>query len=167
MGLKRFEQIHRFFSLNSSPTTPSNAPWFYRVQAVAELIRTACQNAYCPSSHLAIDEAMVAFKCRSRDIIKIKGKPIDTGYKLWCIVDHGYIWTWLFHSRVDGVETFTKSQQTRWPQMSVDSVGNPFLKSAAILGGSCTHYKCSKCLVWLCIEGPCWQQYHHSIGVNC
>jgi hypothetical protein len=37
---------------------------------------------------------------------------------------------------------------------------------AAILGGSKTHHKCSKCQIWLCIEGPCWRQYHHSIGVN-
>ena len=39
--------------------------------------------------------------------------------------------------------------------------------SEAILGGSRTHYECSKCQVWLCIEGACWQQYHHSIRVNC
>jgi hypothetical protein len=39
--------------------------------------------------------------------------------------------------------------------------------SAAILGGSRTHHRCSKCLVWLCVEGPCWRQYHHSNGVNC
>ena len=39
--------------------------------------------------------------------------------------------------------------------------------SAAILGGSRTHYECSKCQIWLCIEGECWAQYHHSIGVNC
>jgi hypothetical protein len=38
--------------------------------------------------------------------------------------------------------------------------------SEAILGGSRTHNACSKCQVSLCIEGPCWQQYHHSIGVN-
>jgi type III secretory pathway component EscR len=30
------------------------------------------------------------------------------------------------------VETFTKSQQTRWPQMSVDSVGKPIIKSALL-----------------------------------
>jgi Transposase IS4 len=82
MGIKRFQQIHRFFYLNSDPITPSNAPWFYCIQAVAELIRTACRNVYYPSSHVAIDEAMMAFKGRSRDIIKIKGKPIDTSYKL-------------------------------------------------------------------------------------
>jgi Transposase IS4 len=34
MGLKRFQQIHRFFSLNHENTTqprPLNAPWFYRI----------------------------------------------------------------------------------------------------------------------------------------
>jgi Transposase IS4 len=81
---------------------------------------------------VAIDKAMVAFKGRSKHIIKIKNKPINTGYKLWCIGDHGYIWSWLFHSRVDSVETFTKSQQTRWPQLSVNSAGNPVIQSALL-----------------------------------
>ena len=134
MGLKRFEQIHRFFSLNNEKTAPSplNTPWFYRIQPITDLIRNACRTAYSPSSHVTIDEAMVPFKGRSKDIIKIKGKPIDTGYKLWCIGDHGYIWSWLFHSRVDGVETFTKSQKTQWPQKSIDSEGNPVIKSALL-----------------------------------
>jgi hypothetical protein len=38
--------------------------------------------------------------------------------------------------------------------------------SAAILSGTIGHYKCSKCQIWLCVEGPCWRQYHDSIGVN-
>ena len=135
MSIVRFEQIRRFFSLdnNTAPSiTPYLQPWFYRIQRVSDLIRTACRTAYSPSSHIAIDEAMVPFEGRSRHIIKIKRKPINTGYKLWCIGDHGYIWTWLFHSRVDGVETFTKNQQTRWPQLSVDSAGNPSFKSALL-----------------------------------
>jgi len=37
----------------------------------------------------------------------------------------------------------------------------------AIFGGSKTHSKCSECHIWLCVEGPCWQQYHNSIGVKC
>jgi Transposase IS4 len=131
MGLKRFEQIRRFFSLNSKPPT-SNAPWFYRIQRISELLRTACRQTYFPSSNIAIDEAMVAFKGRSRDTIKIKNKPVNTGYKLWCIRDHGYIWSWLFHSRVDGVETFTTGQQTRWPRQSVDKEGKIVEKSTLL-----------------------------------
>lgn len=59
---------------------------------------------------------MVAFEGRSNHTVKLKNKPITDGYKLWCIGDHGYIWSWLFYSRTDGVETFLKGQQTRWPQ---------------------------------------------------
>jgi hypothetical protein len=36
----------------------------------------------------------------------------------------------------------------------------------AVPRGSKTYFKCSKCQVWLCIEGSCWQRYHHSIEVN-
>jgi hypothetical protein len=39
--------------------------------------------------------------------------------------------------------------------------------SEAILSRLRTQYKCSKYQVWLCIEGDCWQRYHHSIGVSC
>ena len=34
---------------------------------------------------------MVAFKGRLKDIIKLKEKPINIGYKLWYINDYGYI----------------------------------------------------------------------------
>jgi len=134
MSLTRFDQIHRFFSLNAenAPSIPSNAPWFHRIQRISELLQTACQQAYSPSSNIAIDEAMVAFKGRSRDIIKIKNKPINTGYKLWCIGDHGYIWSWLFHSRIQGVESFTKGEKTRWPQQSVNEKGETIEKSAVL-----------------------------------
>jgi hypothetical protein len=82
MGLKRFQQIHRFFSLNSDLVTPTNTPWFYHLQPIANLIHTACQNAYKPSFYIAINEAIIAFKGWLKHIIKIKGKPINTGYKI-------------------------------------------------------------------------------------
>jgi Transposase IS4 len=74
----------------------------------------------------------VAFKGRSRDTTKIKNKPVDMGYKLWCICDHGYIWRWLFHSRIEGVETVTKGQHKRWPQKNVDEEGKIIEKSALL-----------------------------------
>jgi Transposase IS4 len=118
IGLNRFKQIHRFFSLNDENTVspPSNAPWYHRIQRVSDLIRAACRNAYIPSSHIAIDEAMVAFAGRSKDIVKLKNKPINIGYKLWCIGNHGYIWSWLFYSKDEGVETFKIGQKTSWPR---------------------------------------------------
>ena len=38
--------------------------------------------------------------------------------------------------------------------------------SDTILGGTITRLKCSKCQIFLCVEGGCWRHYHHSIGVN-
>jgi Transposase IS4 len=58
----------------------------------------------------------MAFKDCLRDTVKLKNKPIDTGYKLWCVSDHGYIWSWLFHLRIEGVKTFEKGQKIRWPR---------------------------------------------------
>jgi Transposase IS4 len=119
MGLTRFEQIHRFFSMNATNAErPANTPWFYKIQPIADRIRAACRDSYYPSSHITIDEAMVPFKGRSPDTVKLKNKPIDVGYKLWCIGDHGYIWSWLFHSRREGVESFPKGKHTVWPQKS-------------------------------------------------
>ncbi|KAF7502237.1 hypothetical protein GJ744_006420 [Endocarpon pusillum] len=58
MSRHRFELVYRFFSTHSAPAPP-NAPWFYRIQRLADLIRTACRNSYYPSSYIAIDKAMV------------------------------------------------------------------------------------------------------------
>jgi len=134
MGYGRFKRIHRYFSLNDeNDTLPlPDAPWFHRIQRVSDLIRAACRNSHTPSSHITIDEAMVAFKGRSKHTVKLKNKPINNGYKLWCIGDHGYIWSWLFHSRVDGVEGFTKSQPTYWPQKSMNTAGEPLEKRASL-----------------------------------
>ena len=60
---------------------------------------------------------MVAFTGRSKHTIKLKNKPIHTGYKLWCIGDHDYIWNWLFHSRIEDVETLEKGQKTSWSRL--------------------------------------------------
>ena len=59
---------------------------------------------------------MMAFEGHSNHIIKLKNKSITDNYKLWCINNHGYIWSWLFHLRVNGIKTFTKGQQIQWPQ---------------------------------------------------
>jgi Transposase IS4 len=51
-------------------------------------------------------------------------------------------------------------------KFGTDIVNSASGASAAILGGTIGHYKCSKCQIWLCVEGPCWRRYHQSIGVD-
>jgi Transposase IS4 len=84
MRYARSKQIHRSFSFDDENTAPAplDAPWFHRFQRVPELIRIARRNDYIPSSHIAINEAIIAFKGRSKHIIKLKSKPTKTGYKV-------------------------------------------------------------------------------------
>ena len=56
------------------------------------------------SSYLAVDEAMIAYRGRSVDKVKLLNKPITEGYKVWALGDSGYIYDWLWHSHVDGPE---------------------------------------------------------------
>jgi Transposase IS4 len=93
MSKYRFEQLHRYFTINDEHTNPRpiDAPWSNKLQPFADVLRANCRNSYCPSFHIAIDEAMIPFTGRSKHTVKIKNELINKGYKLWAIGDHDYI----------------------------------------------------------------------------
>src|SRR6266480_5254973 len=45
---------------------------------------------------------MVRFTGRSHDILTIKSKPIQTGYKVWAVAEKGYILQWIWHRKEKG-----------------------------------------------------------------
>ena len=47
---------------------------------------------------------MIPYFGHTRHAIKAPHKPIKQGYKLWALGDHGYIFNWLWHSKVQGTE---------------------------------------------------------------
>ena len=47
---------------------------------------------------------MIAFRGRTVHTTKLKNKPISEGYKVWVLADHGYTWTWRWHSNQLGTE---------------------------------------------------------------
>ena len=53
-----------------------------------------------PSSHVAVDEFMIAFQGRSSHTVKMKGKRTKDGFKLLAHGYRGFIHDWLFHSPV-------------------------------------------------------------------
>lgn len=57
------------------------------------------QQLWKPGRDLAIDEAMSRFEGRSFDTLKIPGKPIDRGYKVWILAQMGYFWDWVYHRK--------------------------------------------------------------------
>ena len=105
MGRNRWEQIHRFltFNIQSVIDTPPEAPWFWKIEPIYSLVRGNCRAAIIPSSWLSIDECIVPYKGRSSHLVRLPGKPIPEGYKIWALGSYGgYILDWLIHSPMDG-----------------------------------------------------------------
>jgi hypothetical protein len=51
---------------------------------------------------------MVKFTGRSTHKVKLKGKPILEGFKLWGMGYNGFVDDWLWHSLEQGLEGTTK-----------------------------------------------------------
>jgi hypothetical protein len=89
----RFLQLLRYFHL-SDPVNPRTAgDRIYKVRHLNDLIIKQSQAAHYPSQHLTVDEAMVAFKGRSKLKQHIPSKTSDTGIKVWMLVEcsTGYV----------------------------------------------------------------------------
>jgi len=98
MSKNRWEQIHRFLTFNPNLQAGEGpgSSFFDKLEPVSSMIRMSCRQAALPSPWLTVDEAMVAFRGRSIHIVKIQGKPISEGYKVWALSCRGgYIVDWL------------------------------------------------------------------------
>ena len=110
MGLKRFQQIKRFFHVaDPDPEIavqealrlhlqPSQM-WWYKLEPFASRLRAACLQYWKPSNAVSIDETMIRGFGRSQHTFKMPNKPIKQGYKLFAIADQGYILYWIWASR--------------------------------------------------------------------
>jgi anaphase-promoting complex subunit 8 len=59
---------------------------------------------YTPSSEVSIDELMVQYFGRSIHTYKMPSKPIQQGYKLFGIADHGYLYAFRWSSKAKGMK---------------------------------------------------------------
>jgi Transposase IS4 len=110
MSLEQWEQIHRYFTLRDRSIHPfeEGESWAWSVEPIATIIRQNCKAAWSLSSHLAIDESMTPYCGRTHHKVKLLNKLIKEGYKVWVLRDGGYVWDFLWHSRVDGPETISE-----------------------------------------------------------
>jgi hypothetical protein len=110
MGLKRFQQIKRFFHVADPDPEASvqeamklnlkpNQMWWYKLEPFASHLRAACLQYWEPSSAVSIDETMIRGFGRSHHTFKMPNKPIKQGYKLFAVADQGYILYWIWASR--------------------------------------------------------------------
>ena len=47
---------------------------------------------------------MIPYRDRTKHKVKISNKPIKEGYKVWVLGDGGYIYDYLWYSRINGPE---------------------------------------------------------------
>ena len=106
MSRNRFAQIHRYFSTRDTTTHPRqpNESFAWKLEPISTILRQNIFRNWSPGTHVAIDEAMIAFRGRTLHKVKMKNKPIDEGYKTWMAAQSGYTLTWKWHSKLEGPE---------------------------------------------------------------
>ena len=72
------------------------------------MIKQNCKNNWQSNSHLIIDKTMIVYSDRSSYKIKFSNKSIKKGYKVWVLDDVGYVYDWLWHNRIKGLETISQ-----------------------------------------------------------
>ena len=102
MGQTSFEEIKRYFHI-SAPDAPKTSPegyrlWHTMVNLLLNVLCPSSQQYHIPQSNVTLDEAMMRFLGRSVDICKMPGKPIEVGYKFYCLADREYVWNFWPHS---------------------------------------------------------------------
>jgi hypothetical protein len=53
-----------------------------KLEPIATLVKQNCKALWSPSSHLAVNEAIIAYRGRTIDKVKLPNKPIKGGYKV-------------------------------------------------------------------------------------
>ena len=102
--LKHFEQLKRYLHI-SDPREKNldKKEWWYRLEPLASIFHKASREYYIPGSELSVDELMIQCFGRSLHTVKMPKKPIKQGYRVYALAEHGYIWTFSWSSRKQGI----------------------------------------------------------------
>ena len=87
----RFKQLLRFFRVVALDEAAADRNPLPHVCSLAAKLNASFAAHYTPSQHLALDEAMVAYKGRSPVKQYIPSKPHKWGYKVWCLSSDDYL----------------------------------------------------------------------------
>jgi hypothetical protein len=110
MGLKRFQQIKRFFYVVDPDPEAAiqeamilnlklNQTWWYKLEPFASRLRADCLQYWKPLNAVSIGEAIIRGFGGLHHTFKMLNKPIKQGSKLFAIADQGYILYWIWASR--------------------------------------------------------------------
>ena len=116
MSSSRFEIIDRFFNVSNPEEAIPEDP-FSKLEPFNSHIMKICKQSWQTGRDLAVDECMQRFQGmwlviylvqrpiilgRSKDTLNIPTKPTPISYKIWAIVEEGYILHWVWHRKRKG-----------------------------------------------------------------
>lgn len=122
MSLRRFQSIHKAFRLYTADPDHEIQAVFDRLEPLNTHIREVSRELWSPGRDVAIDKAMSRFQGRSLDTLKIPGKPIKQGYKIWVLAQMGYFYDWVFH-RKGTKKDVSGQQQGPWKIVRPKALG--------------------------------------------
>ena len=84
LSLVRYEQIHRYFTFRDRATVSreDHETFAWQVESIDVMIKQNCKENWLLSSHLAVDETMIAYRGRSSHKVKLPNKSIKEDYPL-------------------------------------------------------------------------------------
>ena len=72
---------------------------FEKVKPWSTHIKDVSKHWWRPSSNISVDEAMIRFTGRSKDIVRLPNKPDSVDYNIWITADSGFIIDFMYHSK--------------------------------------------------------------------
>ena len=95
MSRKWWTQIHRYFHVwdpTSDHSASGGTVWPHeKVNPLAKLLLSAFQCYWKPATDVAVDECIEGFTGRTNDTVNIPTKPTPIGFKIWVLMDQGYV----------------------------------------------------------------------------
>jgi hypothetical protein len=70
---------------------------FQCVESWSQHLQHATTELCEPGSHLAVDEAMIRYAGRNKQVTRVPNKPVDTGFKVWIAAQLGIFMRWIWH----------------------------------------------------------------------
>jgi hypothetical protein len=100
MTYDRFQLLHRHLRLfdHTKFTDDDDFPIVFQcVELWSQHIQLATTELCNPGSHLAVDEGMIRYTGRNKQVTYVPNKPIDTGLKVWIAAQLGLFMRWIWH----------------------------------------------------------------------
>ena len=104
MSRNRFCEIKWYLQIfDNSLASPSNSDRLWKVRPLIQLFQEKCLSMYSPHPQLAVDESMIATKCRLSFLQYLPKKPVKWGIKVWVCLDsvNGLIVNFDVHTGAD------------------------------------------------------------------